>query len=88
MYTPNPMSTKLKNYITIDPDILGGTPVISGTRIPVERLLHLVRQGYDTETLKTEFPQIDSKKIQYLSSYLMEAGLDDFEKAYKAHVTS
>ena len=77
------MPKALKKYVNIDPEILGGTPVISGTRIPIERIYHLVRQGYTTQTLKSEYPHVDSKKIQYVISYLMEAGLDAFTKAHK-----
>ncbi len=67
----------------MDPEILGGSPVITGTRIPIERIYHLVRQGYTTKTLKEEYPHVEAKKIQYIISYLMEAGLDVFEKTYK-----
>lgn len=77
------MTKKLKTYISIDPKILGGTPVISGTRIPIERIYELIKQGYSTETLKSEYPQVETKKIQYVIAYLVEAGLNEFEKNYK-----
>ncbi len=70
----------LHKYISRDPQILGGTPVIAGTRIPVERVYHLIRHGYTTETLKKEYPHVAPKKIQHIISYLMQAGLDAFEK--------
>lgn len=82
------MSTKLKKYIIIDPEILGGAPVISGTRIPIERVQELVRQGYTPATLKKEYPQVDMKKIQDIIAYLMEAGLDVFKKKYKIQAAS
>lgn len=82
------MSTKLKKYIVIDPEILGGTPVISGTRIPIERVQALIRQGYTPATLKKEYPQVEMKKIQDIISYLMEAGLDVFKQTNKIQLTS
>lgn len=82
------MSTKLKKYIVIDPEILGGSPVISGTRIPIERVYHLVRQGYTPATLKKEYPQVEIKKLQEIMSYLMEAGLDVFKEKYKIQASS
>ena len=82
------MSTKLKKYISMNPEILGGAPVISGTRIPIERVYHLVRQGYTSDTLKEEYPQVEMKKIQHIISYLMEAGLDVFKKTYKTQINS
>lgn len=77
------MSTKLTKNIVIDPEILGGTPVIAGTRIPIERIKELIKQGYTPETLKKEYPQVGIKKIQNIISSLMEIGLDDFKKTYK-----
>ena len=82
------MSTKLKKYIVIDPQILGGTPVIAGTRIPIERVKELVRQGYTPATLKKEYPQVEMKKIQEIISNLMEAGLDVFKAKYKVQASS
>ena len=61
------MTQILKKYITIDEDILGGSPVITGTRIPIERLRELVKQGYTTQDLREEYPQVVVKKIQFLN---------------------
>ncbi len=72
------MTQTLKKYITIDEDILGGAPVIAGTRIPIERLRELVKQGYTTRDLSEEYPQVAVKKIQFLIAHLMEAGLYAF----------
>lgn len=77
------MPAQLNRYITIDPQILSGTPVISGTRIPVERVSYLVRTGYTPKDLKQEFPQVEARKISYLISYLMEAGLNVFKTEKK-----
>lgn len=82
------MPSKLKKYIVIDPDILGGTPVIAGTRIPVERLYHLIKQGYSVERLQTEYSWVDKKKLQYAIAYLIKAGLDEFEKTQKVQTAS
>ena len=77
------MSTNLKKYIEINPEILGGTPVITGTRIPVERVYQLLKQGYSVDDLKEEYSWIDKKKIQYTVAYLVKAGLDAFKKTQK-----
>ncbi len=37
------------NYIISDPEILGGTPVIKGTRVSVGRILFLLKDGYTLE---------------------------------------
>jgi uncharacterized protein (DUF433 family) len=36
----------LKSFITIDPEILGGTPVFAGTRVPVESLFKYLEGNY------------------------------------------
>ena len=77
------MPKALRKYIVINPKILGGTPVITGTRIPVERVYYLVRRGYTPQTLREEYPQVNPRTIQYLMSYLMEAGLDAFKEIQK-----
>lgn len=82
------MPKALKKYVSIDPKILGGTPVISGTRIPIDRIYNLVLQGYTTQTLKKEYPWVDASKIQHLIAYLMKAGLNEFEKSNKISASS
>lgn len=77
------MPQALKKYINIDKEILGGTPVISGTRIPIERIYELIKQGYSLEDLQNDYSWVDKKKIQYVIAYLMEAGLNEYKKAQK-----
>lgn len=82
------MTTNLKKYIVIDKEILGGTPVVAGTRIPVKRISALVRQGYNADTLKEEYPHVATKKLQYIISFLMDFGLDEFEKTKKTQLAA
>lgn len=48
--------------IEVDPDILGGKPVIRGTRIPIDLVLELVELGYPLDSIVEEYPQL-SKDI-------------------------
>ncbi len=82
------MPKTLRKYVEINPQILGGAPVISGTRIPIERIYQLIKQGHSVENLQEEYPWVDKKKILFTVAILMKAGLDEFEKAYKAQVTA
>src|SRR3989338_5364943 len=54
----------MKNLITQNPDILGGKPIISGTRISVETILELISSGMDKEAIIKEYPFLTKKQIQ------------------------
>lgn len=56
----------IKKYsvITKDPHILGGKPVITGTRIPLARILYLLKDGYTIESIHEEYPHINVKTIK------------------------
>ena len=82
------MPKTLRKYIEIDPQILGGAPVITGTRIPVERIYQLIKQGHSVETLQEEYSWVNKKKILSTVAILMKAGLDEFEKAYKTQASA
>ena len=82
------MPQYLRKYIVSDPEVLGGEPVIVGTRIPVDRIYHLLKQGYSLDNLKEEYSWVDQKKIQYAVAYLVKAGMDDFKKAQKVQVAT
>lgn len=49
-------------YIISNPQILGGKPVIVGTRIPIGQILFLLKEGFTLEAINEEYPHI-SKKI-------------------------
>lgn len=47
-----------EKYIEIDPDKMGGVPVIRGTRVPVRTLAKLVEGGESRRALKEDYPHI------------------------------
>ncbi|AWM32424.1 DUF433 domain-containing protein [Hymenobacter nivis] len=52
----------LKTLITTDRDILGGQPVFTGTRVPVESLFDHLEAGVSLDEFLDEFPTVS--KIQ------------------------
>lgn len=54
----------MKNYIISNPKILGGKPVIAGTRIPVDQILFLLKEGFTVEAINAEYPQLNKKTIE------------------------
>lgn len=51
-----PMSTS--DLITVDPDILGGTPVFKGTRVPIKSLFDYLEDNYSLEEFLECFPSV------------------------------
>ncbi|HVF69702.1 MAG TPA: DUF433 domain-containing protein [Xanthomonadales bacterium] len=48
----------MKKYVVSDPNILGGTPVIKGTRVPIERILFLLKEGFTLDAIHDDYPHI------------------------------
>ena len=44
--------------IESNPEILGGKPVVKGTRIPVELVLELIQAGYSVDDILKEYPHL------------------------------
>lgn len=49
--------------------ILGGQPVIKGTRIPVARVVALFIQGYKIKDFKRDYPYLNIKKKDLLDIF-------------------
>jgi uncharacterized protein (DUF433 family) len=47
-----------QNLITIDPDILGGTPVFRGTRVPIKTMFEYFENNYSLEEFLECFPSV------------------------------
>lgn len=50
--------------ICVDPEILGGKPVIKGTRIPVELIFELAGIGYSIEQIIGEYPYLTPDAVK------------------------
>jgi uncharacterized protein (DUF433 family) len=49
---------KASHLITVDPDILGGSPVFKGTRVPVKTLFEYLERDYTLEEFLECFPSV------------------------------
>lgn len=74
------MAKVFNSLVSVNKQILGGTPVVAGTRIPIIRLKYLVKSGYDASDLQQEYPHVDIEKINSVLSYLIGLGLNSLEK--------
>ena len=49
--------------IVIDPDICNGTPVVKGTRIPIQTILEFLGAGDSVENVLEEFPSLTREDV-------------------------
>ncbi|HEV2989381.1 MAG TPA: DUF433 domain-containing protein [Candidatus Angelobacter sp.] len=64
-----------------DPDILGGTPVFVGTRVPVQNLIDCLKAGDTLDAFLTSFPSVTRE--QAVSA--LEVARDALESVAHSH---
>ncbi|MEI6140750.1 MAG: DUF433 domain-containing protein [Mariniphaga sp.] len=52
-----------ENIINVDPDILGGTPVFFGTRVPIKNLFDYLETGDSIEVFLDDFEGVSNEQV-------------------------
>jgi uncharacterized protein (DUF433 family) len=60
-----------RELVVSDPDVLSGTPVIRGTRIPVHDVAASVNAGIPTKRILEAYPALSEEKIELATIYAM-----------------
>ena len=47
--------------VSIDPEIMSGTPVFAGTRVPVKKLFDYLEGGNDLSEFPDDFPSVSKE---------------------------
>lgn len=55
------INTKLINR---DPEIMGGTPVFMGTRVPIKNLFDYLESGYSLDGFLEQFPSVSRERAK------------------------
>jgi uncharacterized protein (DUF433 family) len=55
--------TDVASVIRSDPEILGGTPVFAGTRVPVRALLDYLEAGDSLSEFQDDFPSVSREQL-------------------------
>jgi uncharacterized protein (DUF433 family) len=71
---------RYRERIEINPEVIVGKPIIKGTRISVEFILELLANGWDTEQILKNYPQLTKEDILAAIEYSLEILRD--EKVY------
>ena len=51
----------LYRQINIDPEIMSGTPVFAGTRVPIQNLFDYIEGGEDLAEFLDDFPSVSKE---------------------------
>jgi uncharacterized protein (DUF433 family) len=60
----------------VNPGILGGTPVFSGTRVPVDSLIHHLRTGSTLEEFLDDFPSVTREQAEAFLALALNDALE------------
>lgn len=50
-------------HVRVDPNVLGGSPFVLGSRVPVRRLFAFFRSGAAVEKILRRYPQLGPAKV-------------------------
>jgi len=51
------------NFLEVDPEKMSGTPVFTGTRVPVNHLLDYLKAGDSLDTFLTDFSTVTREQV-------------------------
>jgi len=71
----------IKDVIECDPEKLGGTPVFSGTRVPIQNLFDCLESGETVDQFIEQFPTVTREQVLKVLEASKERLLADYESA-------
>lgn len=73
------MGLRKSRVVSSDPSIMGGTPVFSGTRVPIQTLIDYLEAGDSITDFLEGFPTVTKSQIVAFLEEAKERVLADFE---------
>jgi uncharacterized protein (DUF433 family) len=61
---------RAEDLIVSDPEVMRGTPVFRGTRIPVQLVADMLRQGTSPKEILEGYPALDREKLELAPFYV------------------
>jgi uncharacterized protein (DUF433 family) len=74
----------LEQVVSRDPDILAGTPVFTGTRVPVQSLIDHLRAGDTLEDFLEGFPSVSREQAEGFLELAFQAAVSGIDYACAA----
>jgi uncharacterized protein (DUF433 family) len=75
---------KREQVIHRDPNILGGTPVFTGTRVPVRTLIDYLKAGDDLDDFLDGFPSVSREQAETFLEIALDSALAEDRDARAA----
>ena len=69
-----------RERVVADPAVLGGKPIVRGTRLAVDFLLDLLAAGWSEATLLEQYPQLTPQDVRACLAFAADSVRE--EKAY------
>jgi uncharacterized protein (DUF433 family) len=67
----------MRERVEINPDIMGGKPVIRGTRVPVELILRKLGAGMTTDAILVDHPRLTEDDIRAAQAFAADYMADE-----------
>ena len=79
-------ATAVSRYVTRNPEILSGEPIITGTRISVRAIVGLWRLGIRPEEIPLQYPQLTLAQVFDALSFYLDNQAEINEYIERNHV--
>ena len=71
----------IENLVEVNPRKLSGTPVFSGTRVPIKNLFDYLEEGDSLDVFLDDFPTVTREQVQGVLELSREKLLAEYEIA-------
>jgi uncharacterized protein (DUF433 family) len=72
MNQPLPIALVPHPHVRVDANVLGGSPYVVGSRVPVRRIYALYQAGASFEKLAKRYPQLGPAKVLDALSFALD----------------
>ena len=70
-----------ESLVEVDPEKMSGTPVFTGTRVPIKNLFDCLEGGENLEEFLDQFPTVSREQAQGVIELSRQKLLSDYEAA-------
>jgi len=71
----------LKDIVNIDPEVMSGTPVFKGTRVPIKALFDYLESGKTLDAFFADFPAVKHSQVVNLLNLAQQLLISSNDKA-------